>query len=820
MLGSGMIHRFAALLWASLTTLAVAAPDFNRDVRPILSERCFHCHGPDEKKRFAGLRLDTPEGATQLRNGKAAVVPGRPEDSELIRRITLPAGPQRMPMDKDALPVREVVVLREWIRAGARYEQHWSYSAPVRAVEPKVRRPGWATTPIDRFILARLEAEGLSPSKEAGRATLLRRLSLDLTGLPPSLEELDSFERDTRPDAYEKAVDSLLASPHFGEKWARHWLDLARFAESSGYQHDDLHSIWPYRDWVVNAFNQDMPFTRFTIEQLAGDLLPDATIDQKIATGFHRNSNANLGGDITLDESRHNVRVDRVNTTGIVWLATTIGCAQCHTHKYDPIRIQDYYRMYAYFQRAEDDVMPDENPASQRKRYIGATVFLPVPDDRQRRYRQARSAFETARGETKAVEARYAAEIGKWEAGQAAGTKLPANIAAILKRPVSRRNEIEAETLLAFYLAGIPEVKAQRESEKKARAAMLALEPPSSLVMSERAQSVVTHVLLRGNLGSPGEPVEPGPPAAIGPSADGLPPNRLGLAQWLVDRRNPLTARVAVNRLWAEIFGTGLVATTEDFGHQGEPPSHPELLDWLAVEFMDHGWSMKHMIRLIVTSAAYRQGSSATPELLAKDPDNRLLARGPRFRLDAEAIRDVALFAAGLLSPRIGGPSVYPPQPAGLWKEIAGAEVADYRESSGENRYRRALYTFWRRGNPYPTFLNFDASPRMECAARRIRTNTPIQALTLLNDPVFVEAAAALAQRMVTEISSGSVEQRVSYGFRLCASRAPQPSEAAALVDLFRRTRQRHGTGEEAERAAWQGVARALLNLDETITKG
>jgi Protein of unknown function (DUF1553)/Protein of unknown function (DUF1549) len=590
---------------------------------------------------------------------------------------------------------------------------HWAYVAPVRPTLPAITNDAWTRTAIDRFVLARLQREGLSPSAEAPRAILIRRLSFDLTGLPPSIADVDRFLADSRPDAYERLVDRLLGSPQIGERWARHWLDLARYADSHGFQRDDLRDIWPYRDWVVQALNSDLPFDQFTIDQIAGDLLLKPTEAQRVATGFHRCCQTNVEAGTDPEESRILQVIDRVNTTSTVWLGTTLECAQCHDHKYDPFSQRDYYRMFAYF---------------------NSTM------------REAERANPNLAGSIKFMGPKYA--IGN----------------------------------------------------------------SATQVMQELPKPRVTQVFRRGDMRQPGEQVEPGTPAVLHPLPKG-PADRLTLARWLVARDNPLTARVVVNRLWAELFGLGLVSTPEDFGARGERPTHPELLDWLAVEFMDSGWSLKHLLRDMVTSATYRQSSRLTSELKARDPGNKLLARGPRFRLDAEEIRDNALALAGTLNLKMGGAPVRPPQPEGLWAKVSG-EKLEYVPGAGPELYRRGIYVVWKRSSPYPSMANFDAGARLTCTVKRLRSNTPLQALTLLNDPVYVEAAHALALRIVRESPVAALDEQLRFGFRLCLAREPKREELDILRALHARQREVHGYD-----AAWDAIATALLNLDETISR-
>ncbi len=701
---------------------------------------------------------------------------------------------------------------------------HWAYVKPARPALPKVKQSRWPRNPIDFFVLARLEKEKLKPAPEADRATLIRRLSLDLTGLPPTIAEVDAFVADKSKDAYEKVVDRRLASPHYGEKWAREWLDLARYADTHGYEKDPRRSMWPYRDWVINAFNQDMPFDEFTVEQIAGDMLPQATEAQKVASGFHRNTMFNTEGGVDREEARVATIVDRVNTTATVWLGSTLGCAQCHTHKYDPFTIKEYYQFFAFFNNADEPEMELPSPAQRaRREKLKAEI--------------ARLEAELNQDTPELLAAQTAWEQ-KERADQKELAKAPAKVREALAPEPPKRNEKEKKEVFDYFRSIAPELKTVREQLAGSRKEEVQLkqELPTTLVMQEGAQPRETHVLARGNFLNPGEKVEPAVPAILPPLPAGEPPNRLTLARWLVSPENPLTARVMINRVWGQFFGHGLVETVEDFGTQGERPTHPELLDWLATEFVQRGWSLRAMDRLIVTSATYRQASRTTPELIERDPYNRLLARGPRFRVPAETVRDIALEASGLLSSKIGGPSVFPYQPEGIWTQIYSGDK--WEMSKGEDKYRRGLYTFWRRTSPYPAFMSFDAPSRELICARRPRTDTPLQALTTLNDPSFVEASEALARRMMKE-TQGDAAQRVAYGFRLCLARAPRPGETKRLVELYEQELAHFRLdavsaekmadselGKPADKmdvielAAWTVVANVLLNLDETITKG
>ncbi len=756
---------FVSLALALLAPAALpAAPEvqFNRDVRPILSNRCFKCHGPDLKK--GGLDLQNrPSALKMLRSGAKAIVPNHSGKSALLERIVAEDPSERMPPKGDPLTREQVATLKAWIEQGAKYEEHWAYVKPARPALPKVSNPAWPRNALDHFVLARLDREGRQPSPEVEQAVLLRRASLDLTGLPPMPSEVERFLSDKGPGAYERAVDRLLASPHYGEHQARPWLDAARYADTNGYEKDERRTIWPYRDWVIRAFNADMPFDQFTVEQIAGDLLPGATQAQKIATGFHRNTMTNTEGGTDDEEFRVAAVVDRVSTTMEVWMGTTLGCAQCHNHKYDPFSTQDYYRLFAFFNNTADP-----------GRSLQPVLSLFAPEAERRR------------------------------------AQLQAEIAGLGKDKGPQRAKLQKE------LAGVRPLA-------------------TTLVMQELPRPRATHVLIRGNHKNKGEAVTAGVPGKLHPLRQGAPVNRLGLARWLIDDDNPLTARVAMNRTWARTFGKGLVETSEEFGTQGDLPTHPELLDWLATEFVRQKWSMKAMHRLIVTSATYRQSSRVTPGLHRRDPFNRLFARGPRFRMDAEMIRDNALAVSGLLTRRVGGPSVFPYQPDGVWANPYSGDR--WVTSKGGDQHRRGLYTFWRRTAPYAAFMAFDAPSREVCAERRPRTNTPLQALATLNDRVFVEASSGLARRMMTEVKGGAAE-RAAHGFRLCVARAPLEREKGLLVRLYEdnlakyrkdvaaaRALAASGGGvppgaDVGELAAWMVVANVLLNLDETITKG
>ena len=722
--------------------------------------------------------------------------------------------------------------MRSWIEQGANYARHWALVAPKSDSYPAVRNKEWPRNGIDMWILARLEDAGLTAAPEADRATLLRRVSFDLRGLPPTADEFEQCIHDKDPNAYEKAVDRFLADPAFGERWARMWLDQARYADSAGYGSDPLRpNIWPYRDWVIRAFNHNVPFDQFTVDQIAGDLLQDPSLEAKIATAFHRNTMTNTEGGTDDEEFRVAAIKDRVDTTMQVWMGLTMGCAKCHSHKYDPITHAEYYQFYAFFNQTADTDQPTETPV------------IPVPSPQilaqikriDAEIAELRQTLEACTAELSTAQAKWESSLGP--AGSAARKGLSKEILTILDTAADKRTKPQTETLMRHFRANAPELKPVRDKI----AALETSKPkiPSVPVMVELAADHrrVTRLLKKGNFLDPGDEVKPGVPQSLHRLAADAPKNRLGLARWLVDSANPLTARVAVNRYWAQIFATGLVETEEDFGTQGEPPSHPELLDWLAIRYRESGWDTKALLRLIVTSATYRQSARVSPELLEKDPRNRLLGRASRVRLEAEMVRDQALALSGLLSQRIGGPSVFPAQPDGLWQAAFNGQRT-WSTSPGEDCYRRGLYTFWRRTVPYPSMAVFDAPSREICAIRRIRTNTPLQSLVTLNDPVYVEAAQALARRIIRD-GGINVQSRVRFGLQLCLCRPARPEQMEPLIALYATEYQRYKQDaraalalatlplgplpqgmEAADLAAWTAVANVLLNLDGVLTKG
>lgn len=1140
--------------------------DFNREVRAILSKNCYACHGPDAEHRKAGLRLDVRDQALQkLESGGRAIVPEKPGDSELYVRITADDPEERMPPKKSGreLSAAEVALLKRWIEEGASYAEHWSFVKPVRPAVPAVRNSRWPRNAIDDFVLSRLEQQGLAPAPEADRYTLIRRLSLDLRGLPPTPREVDAFVNDRSPDAYEQLVDRLLADPAFGERWARMWLDLARYADSKGLGSDPLRTIWRYRDWVIDAFNANLPFDRFTTEQIAGDLLPGATLEQRIATAFHRNTMTNTEGGTDDEEFRVAAVKDRVDTTMQVWMGMTLGCAKCHNHKFDPFTQNEYYQFFAIFNQTTDNDQPDESPVlpaptpqikaqhaeidarvAELKRQLDTptpqlaaqqtdwesqlhvdlkwTVLVPaevtsetgatfktledgsilaegpaaandaytvaartdlkgftafrveaLPDaslpqggsgrapdgnfvlsrfgvaiaDAQRpeaaavgrfvrvelpgdgkmlslaevqvfqgndnlaragkavqsstdyggaaeraidgntngdyfaanstthtrqekdpwwevdlgsdrpierialwnrtdgavgarlanfkvlvldKDRKAvwqrevaappapstdlapssrlaaplsRAAADYAQPDFPAANALTQKDVSKsgWAVGPqqkqphaayfiaaapvgdfaqslltirlehrykmpqfalgrfrlSASTSpdvlrrvsVPPDILTIVDAPAQTRTPEQQSKLAAYYRSIAPSLAPVRDALAQLEKTRPPIPTVPVMVELPAEKRRTTHVMVKGNFLAPGPVVEPAVPSKFHPLAQGATADRLGLARWLVDRDNPLTARVMVNRFWGQIFGTGLVETEEDFGTQGELPTHPRLLDWLAVEFMEPGdslprrndgdgaWDMKRLLKLLVTSAAYRQSSQVSPAALAKDPHNRLMSRGPRYRLEAEMVRDQALALSGLLSHKSHGPSVYPPQPPGLWQAAFNGERT-WNTSSGEDKYRRGLYTFWRRTVPYPSMVAFDAPSRELCTVRRIRTNTPLQAFVTLNDPVYVEAAQALARRIVVE-GGATAGERARFALKLCLVRPPRDEQVHELTELYEEElahyRQDVKSAEQlatdplgplpkgmdpAELAAWTVIANVLLNLDGVLTKG
>lgn len=1043
--------------------------EFNRDIRPVLSDRCYTCHGPDQARRRTKLRFDDEADAKQDLGGRFAIVPGDAAKSEIIRRITAADPARRMPPVSSgrALTTGEIDLIQRWIEQGAKWEKHWSFNPPRRAPLPKISNRAWPRNEIDFFVSKRLEQEGLGPAPEADRSTLIRRVSLDLTGLPPTPAEVERFVNDKSRDAYEKVVDRLLASKRYGERMTAPWLDAARYADTNGYQTDAERYMWRWRDWVIDAFNRNLSFDQFALQQMAGDMLPRPTLDQKIATGFNRNHRGNGEGGIIPEEYAVEYVVDRVETASTVFMGLTVGCARCHDHKYDPFTQKEFYQLFAYFnnipERGKANKYGNSAPmiqaptvaqqaqlaeidrelAAAEKRFEGvrteaagaqrsseaaalnkdesAAIHWSIPQDlvghfpldsdvaNQASARQAAApaaqlydpasvppagekpampqfqggpaSFSSGRigkaasldgtrfisagdvgafgfqstftlaawiyptadtgaivtrtkdveeetgyglylkdGKLQAnlilrwlddgarVETVQPIALNRWQhvmmtydgSRTAEGITIyvdgksqelsvhlddvnqnfqsreplrigggggPANrfrgqiddvrvynvalsprhaavvatgesIAEIAVVPAATRTEAQAEKISLYFLENQspPRVRQawQDLTAGRRKKAQFLESLPTVMVMQERDAPRDTFLLMRGAYDKPGDKVTPGVPSVLPALPKGVPNNRLGFGRWLVDSANPLTARVAMNRFWQMYFGAGLVKTVEDFGSQGEWPTHPELLDWIATEFVRTGWDIKAMQKLIVTSAAYRQSSKATPELLQKDPENRLLARAPRLRLPAGMIRDQALAVSGLLTEHIGGPSVKPYQPAGLWKELSGQ---DYVQDKGEKLYRRSVYTFWKRSSPPPSMMNFDAAGREACVVRDTRTNTPLQALNLMNDVTYLEASRKLAERVMKERRS-SADERIALAFRLVVARGPTPGEARVLNDALASYLDEYKANPEAaatylnhgesprdkeldvsELAAYATLASMMLNMDETITK-
>jgi hypothetical protein len=841
------MHPARATLALVLTLAACsasgAAPiDFNRDIRPILSDHCFACHGPDDAHRKARLRLDHREHALRpSRSGTAAIVPGQTEASELVARIRTSNPNDIMPPPELGKPLSpgQIELLERWIKDGAEYREHWSFVPPQRPPVPPSQHP----SPIDAFIEHRLQPEDLNLRPEADRTTLARRATFDLTGLPPTPEELDAFLADDSPKAYEKLVDRLLASPRYGERLAVDWLDAARYADTHGYHLDSGRDMTAWRDGVIRAFNANQPYDQFTIEQLAGDLLPNATRDQKIASGFNRNNMVNYEGGAIPEEYHYTYLVDRVNTTSTVWLGLTFACAQCHDHKYDPISMKEYYQFFAFFNQ-----VPERGLDGNRGNAV-PILKLPTPDQETE---LARLKEEFQQAEHRLQERLPALDTAQttWESDITSQPEslsaLPETIRTALAVPASERSDDHRNALQKHYRENIsPEFAALQKDLNERRKARDDFEAsiPSTMVMAELEKPRETFMRLRGEYDKLSDKVEAATPAALLPFPEGAPANRLSLARWLVDPQHPLTARVTVNRYWQLFFGYGLVKSTEDFGSQGDWPSHPELLDWLARDFIESGWDVKRLHRLMVTSATYRQSTRAPQDLYLRDPENRLLARGPRFRLQAEFIRDQALAVSGLLEGRIGGASVFPYQPSGLWEELSMREdshkfsAQSFVQSQGRDLYRRSMYTFWKRSSPPPQLYTFDAPDRETCTVKRPRTNTPLQALILLNDPTYIEASRKLAERLLHRDQSDA--DRIAFAFRLATARTPTAAEAKVLLRVLdqQRLHYRHhrddadrllsqgdsprdATLDPVELAAWTLLSSTILNLDETVTRG
>lgn len=834
-----------ALLSFIACQLRAAEPiSFIRDIRPILSDKCFYCHGQDANKRQGDLRLDASQSAIEA----GAIAPHDPQGSKLIDRIFADDPTELMPPPDSnrTLTAEQKALLKSWIAAGAQYETHWAFAPPRRSELPQVRNKSWVRNPIDQFVLAKLEQVGLEPSPEAERETLIKRLAIDLTGLPPSPEDVDAFVTDQRTDAYVRLVDRLLESQHYGERMALPWLDVARYADSNGFQQDGDTWQWMWRDWVVKAFNDDLPFDQFTIWQLAGDLLPSPSTEQLIASGFNRNHLLNGEGGAIAEEQRFVILFDRIDTTATTWLGLTMACAQCHDHKYDPITKRDYYSLMDAFNRVPET----GTPSRQSSRIRVAPPFIELPTEENKlRLAELKAAMEGLETEALPVlDAAFAAwRLGLFADGEPAdGKELPRNLTPLLRKPEAERSAADQKSietqLRKFFddkvkpevVAKLPQVVKYNQA-KQAYEEYLGDQVPRVMVMSDERPRE-THILDRGEYLKPLEKVAFATPQFLPPLPTDAPANRLGLARWLTAPEHPLTARVAVNRIWQHFFGNGLVKTAEDFGVQSEYPPHQALLDWLAVEFRENGWSMKDIHRLIVTSATYRQSSRVTEQHRQLDMENRWLARGSRFRMPAMLLRDWALASSGLLETQLGGQPVYPYQPDAVWEPLAITKERDftYPTSIGANLYRRSLYTFWRR-TVGPANM-FDASNRQACRVRISTTSTPLHALTTLNDPTWVEAARVLAQRVLQ--TNPQLDAQLTEAFRRVVCRLPtdidlghlrkaydrqltiyrdDPDAARALLNVG--ATQTDKALNPVQHAALTAICLGILNLDEALTR-
>lgn len=842
------MQSIAGLLCGLATMLAAFArePDrveFNRDIRPILADACFACHGPDSSRREAALRLDVRDAAIEA----GAIVPEKPDASALIERVLSDDPDLQMPppQTRKTLSEEQKELLRRWIEQGAEYQQHWAYEPPRRPNIPAGEKA------IDYLVRRRLDEKGVAPSPPADRRTLIRRLYSDLLGLLPTPEEVEAFEKDARSDAYERLVEKILASPHYGERMAIGWLDVVRFADTIGYHSDNPRNVWPYRDWVIRSFNDNKPFDRFTLEQIAGDLLPDATLETRVGSAFNRLLLTTEEGGAQPKDYEARMLADRVRAIGAAWLGQTTGCAQCHDHKFDPFTMRDFYSLGAFFADVEE--------ASIGRREEGMLV---PSEEEAAKLAELDKLLAEAEAKAKGPEAELNAAQAEWEKGLAEGggaeTQLAEQLQSLvgddesakkaalatakaLKTPTAKRSVQERGTITSFYRTHINrshrEVLAWRDQLQRQRQ-QLVRSIPRCLVSKSAPTPRTVRILPRGNwMDESGEIVAPAFPHYLPqpPPVDRR-LTRLDLAQWLVSRENPLTARTVVNRLWSQFFGAALSRVPADLGAQGEPPTHPELLDWLACEFMESGWDVKHLVRTIVLSETYRQSSAERPELAALDPDNRLLARQNVFRVDAELVRDYALGLAGLLSPRIGGPSVKPYQPDGYWENLNFPQ-REYVIDRGDAQYRRGLYVWWQRTFLHPSLLAFDAPSREECASERARSNIPQQALVLLNDPTYVEASRAFAERILSD-GPKSTEERIEWAWRQAVQRSPDAQERRVVAELLEKQLAAYRNDPQAvdarlqvglskppeeidsiELAAWTHVARVILNLHEMITR-
>ncbi len=836
-LSSLSVLAFSAVAWSDEPV------DFARDVQPMLAAHCHKCHGP--AKQESGFRLDSAGALLLGGNSGAAVVAGKADESLLIQAVSGSEEVAKMPPKGPGLEPAQIAILKRWVDEGAkvprasasaeleRKTDHWSFQPLADPQPPPVKNIASVRNPIDAFVLARLEAAGLQLAPEADKATLIRRVCLDLLGLPPSVEQIDEFFSDRANDAYERLVDRLLGSPHYGEHWARHWLDVARYADSNGYTIDSGRSIWKYRDWVIGALNRDLPFDQFTIEQLAGDMLSGAQLDQQIATGFHRNTLVNEEGGTDPEQFRIEAVVDRVSTTGAAFLGLTLGCARCHDHKYDPISQRDFYRLFAIFNNADEPML--QVPTDQQAKEMPALLAEIAQVEKRLAEVDANSAGRQADWEGKLSAGAEINGGGSATAGAPDVPKLAPAVREALATPAPQRTPEQSEALKLEFQKVDPErvPLATRIVELKQSQKQMTASITTTLVLRERAKPRETHIHVRGDFLHPGALVQPGVPAVLPPIVPrGDQPDRLDFARWLVDPRNPLTPRVTVNRIWQAYFGQGLVGTENDFGLQGDRPTHPQLLDWLARRLIENGWSFKAMHRVIVTSATYRQSSGMRADLSAADPYNKLLGRQQRLRLEAETIRDSALAASGMLSREIGGPGVYPPQPQGIYRFTQ--QVKFWGENKDSDRYRRGMYTYFWRSSPYPFLKTFDAPDAVVACTRRPRSNTPLQALTLANDRAFYEIAQGFASRLMAEPAAGD-NQRIRTAFRRCLTREPTAEELSSLGEYFAAQRKRFDDApqdvdlvapsnvpsgfDRSQAAGWTMLARVLLNLDEFITR-
>jgi hypothetical protein len=794
-----------------------------KEIKPILSTACYQCHSTTQQKH--GLRVDT--AASILKGGQSGpgIIPGNSTESLIVRAMQGTVKDlSRMPFKKGPVEDEKIALVKRWIDEGAQAPVdekpdavlHWSFApVPKTPPVPAVINNKWVRNPIDALILGRLEKQNVKPAAEADKITLIRRLYLDVLGLPPKLEEIDAFVRDKSSDAYERLVDKVLSNPHYGERWARHWLDAAHYADSNGYSIDAPREIWKYRDWVIDAINRDVPFDKFTIDQIAGDLLPNATLEQKIASGFYRNTMINQEGGIDKEQFRIESIFDRVNTTGSTWLGLTIGCAQCHDHKFDPIAQKEYYQFFAFLNNQDE---PDLQIAGEKD---------------AARIEALKKEIELLEVQLKGYADKTAPDILKWQKALTPEqvSRLSSELTQIMETPPEKRS-------LKQQLKLVDQVRADDGDYRATKRKFLKLEKQkpnvtSTMVMQERKEARDSFIFIKGDFTRHGDKVTPGFPKIFSPEwGQKTNLNRLDLAKWLVDSQNPLTPRVTMNRLWMRYFGKGIVETDNDFGTQGSSPVNPELLDWLAREFVQQKWSMKAMHRLILTSSTYRQSSNVRPDLKETDPYNKLHARQSRFRLEAETVRDVELAASGLLSSKIGGPSVFPPIPAGAMN--VGQVKREWKVSAGEDKFRRGMYTFFYRATPPPALVGFDAPDGTSVCTRRIRSNTPLQSLTLLNEEGFVELAQGLAQRVLKEAPQNE-SARLNYAFRLCVGREPQKGERQRLEKLLQSEIESFAKdpteakalapsklpkdADVKQYAAWTTISRVLLNLDETISR-